>query len=78
MSGSATGADRTVERIHCREFRLSDAMILLAGAALALSAGSHLLLLLADMLGRLFREAAAHRATCPNTGRCSGVPPTAP
>jgi hypothetical protein len=66
MSESATGADRTVERIHCRKFRLSDAMILLAGAALALSAGSHLLLLMAEMLGRLFREAAAHRADVPD------------
>jgi hypothetical protein len=62
MSDSATGVNRTVERTRCRGFRLSDAMILLAGAALALSAGSHLLLLMADMLGRLFREAAAHRA----------------
>jgi hypothetical protein len=45
----------------CRGFRLSDAMILLAGVAVALSGGSHLLLLLADVLGRLSREALAHR-----------------
>jgi hypothetical protein len=65
MSKAATGSDRTVELTRCREFRLSDAMILIAGAALALAAGSHLLLLLAEMLGRLCREAAAHRADLP-------------
>lgn len=44
----------------CREFRISDAMILVAGAALALSAGSHLLVLLVDQVARLGWEAAAH------------------
>jgi hypothetical protein len=36
-------------------------MILLAGVAVALSGGAHLLGLLADMLARLSREAIAHR-----------------
>lgn len=62
VSEAVIGADGTVELTHCRKFRLSDAMILLAGAALALSAGSHLLVLLAEMLGRLCREVMAHRA----------------
>jgi hypothetical protein len=48
-----------------RDFRTSDAMILIAGAALALAAGSHLLVLLADMAGRLGTEAAAHRSALP-------------
>ncbi len=65
MSEAVTGDDAAAELTHCRDFRLSDAMILLAGAALAVSAGSHLLLLLADMLVRLCREAAAHVADLP-------------
>jgi hypothetical protein len=66
VSETVTGPDRAVELTHCRQFRLSDAMILLAGTALALSAGAHLLLLLADMIGRLCREAIAHRADLPD------------
>jgi hypothetical protein len=65
MSESVIGADRMVEPTRGRDFRLSDAMILLAGAALALSAGAHLLLLLADMLGRLCQDVAAHREDLP-------------
>src|SRR5262249_50303843 len=45
--------------------RLSDAMILVGGTALALAAGSHLLLLWADMFGRLCWEAVAHRDDLP-------------
>jgi hypothetical protein len=53
--------DQAADPTSCRGFRLSDAMILLAGVAVALSAGSHLLVLPADMLARLSREALAHR-----------------
>jgi hypothetical protein len=53
--------DLVADPTSCREFRVSDAMILLAGVALALGSGSHLLLLLADMFGRFCLEAAAHR-----------------
>jgi|GEM_PF-3248455 len=62
MREVATGTDGTVEQASCRAFRLSDAIILIAGAALALAAGSHLLMLGAGMLVRLCQEAAAHRA----------------
>jgi hypothetical protein len=65
VSETVIGTDRKVELTHCREFRLSDAMILLAWGVLALSAGFHLLLLLAGMLGRLFREAIVHLADLP-------------
>jgi hypothetical protein len=44
-----------------RTFGLFDAMILTAGAALAMSMGIHLLPLLADQVGRLWRGVAAHR-----------------
>lgn len=64
VSQAVTEPD-AVESSHCREFRLADAMILLAGGALALSVGSHLLLLLADMLGRLCREVTFHIADLP-------------
>jgi hypothetical protein len=63
--GTAASQDREPGPTRCREFRISDAMILMAGAALALAAGSHLLVLLADMLGRLGREAASHRTDLP-------------
>jgi hypothetical protein len=56
-----TSRDLVADPTPCRELRLSDAMILLAGVALALAGGSHLLLLLADMFGRLCLEATAHR-----------------
>ncbi len=62
MSESVTGTDRTVELTRCREFRLTDAMILFSRGALAFWASSRLLLLLADMLGRPCREAIVHRA----------------
>src|SRR5262245_2489496 len=65
MSEAATGADRSVGPTRCRGFRLSDAMTLIAAAALALAMGPHLPLLLADMLGRLFRAAAAHSEDLP-------------
>jgi hypothetical protein len=58
-------ADQAPDQTPCRQFRLSDAMILLAGLALAFAAGAHLLVLLAQMLGRLCREAAEHRADLP-------------
>jgi hypothetical protein len=53
--------DQAANPTPCHGFRISDAMILLAGVAVALSAGCHLLVLLADMLARLSREAMAHR-----------------
>jgi hypothetical protein len=62
MIEAATQAKHAVEVTHRRDFRLSDVIILLAGAALALAEGAHLVLLMADMFGRLCREAAAHRA----------------
>ena len=66
MSEAVSGAERPVELTHCREFRLSDAMILLAGLALALSIGSHLLLLWADMFVRLWREVTADLVFLPS------------
>jgi hypothetical protein len=56
---SATGTGR------CREFGITDAMIFVAGAALALSGGAQLLALLANMLGRLCVQAAALRGYLP-------------
>src|SRR6516165_5614378 len=53
--------DPAAEPTFCRDFRLSDAMILIAGAALSFAGGAHLFVLLADEFGRLCREAAAHR-----------------
>ena len=41
----------------CREFRLSDAMILLAGLAISLSMGSYLLVLFVEAFSRLCSEA---------------------
>lgn len=66
MIEAAVGAEPAVETAHCRAFRLSDAMILLAGTALALAGGSHFLPLLADIFGQLCREAAAHGGDLPN------------
>jgi hypothetical protein len=57
----AAATDRRAD-LTARDFRTSDAMILIAGAALALAAGPHLLVLLADMAGRLGKEAADHRS----------------
>lgn len=62
MSEAAAQAEPIAGLTQCRAFRLSDAMVLLAGVALALAAGAHLLLLLADMLSHLCREVAARRA----------------
>jgi hypothetical protein len=59
--GTDSDPDRATETVRCREFRLSDAMVLIAGAALALSGGAHLLVLLAGEFARLCGEAAAHR-----------------
>src|SRR6516165_9935826 len=43
--------ERAVESTRCRQFRLSDAMILIAGAALSFAGGAHLFVLLADAFG---------------------------
>jgi hypothetical protein len=48
-----------------RKFGISDAMILTAGAALALSASTDLMVLLVDMMGRLGREVSAHAGDLP-------------
>ena len=48
-----------------RKFGISDGMILMVGVALALSASMHPMVLMADMLGRLFREAPAHAGDLP-------------
>jgi hypothetical protein len=53
--------ERAVESTRCRQFRLSDAMILIAGAALSFAGGAHLFVLLADAFGRLCGVAVVHR-----------------
>ena len=55
------GPGPAVESAPCRDFRLSDAMLLVAGVSLTLAAGSHLLVLLAGTLGHLLRAAASHQ-----------------
>jgi len=57
---TVTSLDRAAEPCG-REFRLADAMILLAGLALSLAAGAHILVLLAAEAGRLCMAAAVHR-----------------
>jgi hypothetical protein len=54
------GTHGSAEPAHCRPFGLLDAMILLAGAALSLAGGAHLILLLADVIGRFGASAVAH------------------
>jgi hypothetical protein len=48
----------SAEPTGCREFRLSDAMILLAGLAISLSMDAYLFLFFADSFSRFFREAS--------------------
>ena len=50
----------------CRKFGLTDAMILTAGAAFSLAAGTHLIVLMARTFGHLCSEALAHRADLPH------------
>jgi hypothetical protein len=57
---TAASPEQATEPMRCREFRLSDAMILVAGAALSLS-GAHLLVLMADAFRQLCREAVLNR-----------------
>jgi hypothetical protein len=62
MTGETLGCpDRAAEPACGLEFRLADAMILLAGLALALAAGAHILVLLAAEAGRFYAAAATHR-----------------
>jgi hypothetical protein len=56
-----TSPGSTMAPARCRPFRVSDAMILVIGASLTLAAGSHLLRLMGETLGRLLREAASHQ-----------------
>jgi hypothetical protein len=53
--------NRPTAPAHCRTFGLSDAMILIAGVALSMSMGAHLIVLLAQQVGGLGRDAATHR-----------------
>jgi hypothetical protein len=57
---TAASPQRATEPMPCRDFRLSDAMILIAGLALSLS-GAHLLVLMADAFRHLCRDAVVHR-----------------
>jgi hypothetical protein len=66
MSEDQSSPDGTLQFARGRAFRISDAMALIAGSALVLAAGSHLLGPWADTLGRLFRQALAHRDELPN------------
>lgn len=59
------GLDRAAALAAPRQFRLFDGMILIAGLALALGAGSHLLVLLTDMSVRLCRQAVVSRIYLP-------------
>jgi hypothetical protein len=60
-SGAAAGLGPAGAPARCRKFGIFDAMIVLAGLAVALAAGGHLVVLLAHALGVLGREVAAHR-----------------
>jgi hypothetical protein len=62
-----TGSDpnTAAEPARCRPFGLVDAMILVAGAALSLSEGVHLVPLLARAVGGLCIEAGAKRSHLP-------------
>jgi hypothetical protein len=53
--------NQLAEPTRCREFSLFDAMILLAGVALSLSMGAHLLVLMTWQFLGLCTAAAAHR-----------------
>lgn len=55
-----TSPDRPSEPARCRNFGLTDVMILLAGMALCLSEGSHLLRFCVESLGRLVHDVAAN------------------
>jgi hypothetical protein len=59
-----TSTDPATAPSHCRKLGLLDAMILLAGFAVALAMGAHLLVLMADTFVRLCR-AALHRSPSP-------------
>jgi hypothetical protein len=48
----------SAEPARCREFQISDAMILLAGLAFSLSMGAYLFFFFADAISRLCREAS--------------------
>jgi hypothetical protein len=50
----------------CRGFGISDAMILIAGTALALSGSMHLIVLMVDTAGRLWGDFLAHRSDLPD------------
>src|SRR5262245_31292631 len=65
MSEDHSGPDGTAQLGRGRTFRISDAMALIAGMALVLAAGSHIIALWADMVGRLVREVVAHREALP-------------
>jgi hypothetical protein len=47
------------------KFGISDGMIMIVGLAIALSASMHLIVLMADMIDRLWREASAHAGDLP-------------
>ncbi|SIO38716.1 hypothetical protein SAMN05444166_4289 [Singulisphaera sp. GP187] len=61
-SDAVADVDRVAEPARCREFVLSDGMILIAGTALFLSMGSYLFAFLIEMLVSLGQKAAENRA----------------
>ena len=66
MAGEAIADQaRTARPSVGRKFGISDGMILMVGVALALSGSTHLMVLLSDMFGRLFREISAHAGDLP-------------
>jgi len=58
-SGAKTRQQPVPVPVACRKFGLLDGMILLAGAALALSSGAHLFLFLVEYGARLCRQLVA-------------------
>jgi hypothetical protein len=62
MGDTVQRPDETAPLAACRKFALSDAMILLAGLALALSAGAHLLPLMAAKFDGLVHAVSAHQS----------------
>jgi hypothetical protein len=60
MDETVASLDRAAEPACGRDFRLADAMILLAGLALSLAAGAHILVLLAQEAGLLWVAAVNH------------------
>jgi hypothetical protein len=65
MSSETTNRTIHAARPGGRPFGITDAMILTAGAALALSASTHLIVLMVETFGRFWREASVFRGELP-------------